>query len=103
MSFPESRHSVKSGQFEPSKAGLNEILGWLEQFPSKSEKRFEHDSLGWLRVTVSWDEEFDPHPMPGAQVPANMCYECGAFLEGASYDHDPTCSKFPVRPGSSEA
>jgi hypothetical protein len=24
------------------------------------------------------------------------CGECGAALEGASYDHDPTCSQFPV-------
>ena len=104
MSWPESRHTVKSGQFEASKTGLLEVLGWLEQFPSQSEKRFGHDDLGWLRVTVSWDENFDPSPMPDAAVPAHRtCYECGANLEGASYDHDPTCSQFPVRPGSSEA
>lgn len=30
----------------------------------------------------------------------NQCAECGAVLEGASYDHDSKCSQFPVTPGS---
>lgn len=25
------------------------------------------------------------------------CSECGQVIEGASYDHDPECSRFPVR------
>lgn len=35
-----------------------------------------------------------------SEQPRNWCAECGAILNGASYDHDPSCSEFPVTPGS---